>query len=178
MRQHIFLAPFAALTALTPASAQQPTPPDKPPGVTWIYAPVIPPKLDPAFVAREQAKAQEALRYKGISVTPQDGAIGATLQLHRQIATLMNSLDYVPESRLQTFDWLKRLPVVHTGWRGRILSTTAVEGGYQVKVMVVPKHTNGGDAPGHFAIENYLYSDGELWYLGSTPTPGPKIFTF
>jgi hypothetical protein len=175
MKKLVLILVFVSLATVTAVAAQRPGKRAK--SRTWAHAPKRDGGDPQALAQKAFAAAAEQHGYRGIVVKAHPQAIGEDLQLHQRIGALMSSLDFVPAQRAEHFRWIDELQVAHTGWDATIQETTPAPGGVHVKVKVVPTNASGAAAVNSYVIENYLYSEGSLRYLGMEETHQAKVIT-
>lgn len=145
---------------------------------------IVPDVIKANLVPRQIAQNlpdESALRYRGISVTCDPRAEGDVLLIQKRIAAQLTKLDFVPDARIQHFQWMEKFPVKIVEWKADIESTDLTPNGVQVRVLIRPVAfpTEGMAMVHHdFFYEDYvLDEDGELNFVGFND-PGPHLGFF
>ena len=147
--------------------------------------PVHVPKQSPESVARllHDADANSRLQaptYRGLTVAPHPLARGQVLQLHKRIADVMATNDFVPHERMRRFSWYEDAhPAKIIGWKAAILDAEPTPAGVLVKTKVEFIGSMKTLYTDDHMIEYYMFRDGRLDYLKSEePISAPNISVF
>jgi hypothetical protein len=168
----VVLAPFTASVAVEPqekAAAREPE--DIVP--FWVEPPMVTEWGPGEAEAHERAR----LTYHGIAIQTSPKAKGRNLAIQKDIAALMTRLDFVPNHRVDHYQWVARYGGKITGWHAWIMDVTQVDEGVVVVIRVYPDNTSPFIVLNDIVLEKYLISDGQLHYLESSvpESDRPKV---
>jgi hypothetical protein len=165
----VVLAPFTAQVTVEPqekAAAREPE--DTIPG--WVEPMVMLP-------GEAEARERDRLTYHAIAIKTSPKAKGRNLAIQKDIAALMTRLDFVPNHRVDHYQWVARYGGKITGWDAWIVDVTPVDEGVVVVIGLYPENTSRFIVLNDIVLEKYLISDGQLHYLESSvfESDRPKV---
>lgn len=114
----------------------------------------------------------------GVQVAPHPNAVGAELDLHREISKAFTQQAPLPAQRVGHFQWMTN-PTLHLrGWSGSIQKVLAAPDGFVLKVAIRP-HLVSEASPSVFTqdyyLETYEYNQGRLRFVsGEDPADAKR----